>query len=139
MADRLEHIAPVASVPSELEGSLIVAALKEEGLDASMTGVYTAGFRAEAPGLVQVQVADSDLARAKSVLQDMDRERDAIDWSQVDVGEPGETLPVADSSSLLFWRRIAWVLVFLILILVGVNVARAVIDITSNIYAKFAS
>jgi len=143
MADRLEHIAPLTSVPSELEASLIVAALKDEGLDASMTGNYTAGFRAEAPGLVQVQVANSDLARAKSVLTDMDRDRDTIDWTQVDVGEPEEAEPVDETSVTTSWRRFAlrmdYLILAAILILVGANLARALADITANIYAEVAS
>jgi hypothetical protein len=139
MADRLEHITPLTSVPTEMEASLIVAALKEEGLDASMTGEYTAGFRAEAPGQVQVQVADSDLARAKSVLSEIDHDRDTIDWSQVDVGESEESESTAGSSSGTFWRRIARALIFLILILMGINFARALADITAAIYTEFPS
>ena len=139
MADRLENITPLTSVPSELEASLIVAALEDEGLDASMTGIYTAGFRAEAPGQVQVHVADSDLARAKSVLSEIEHDRDSIDWSQVDVGEAEDSQPSAGLSSLKFWRRIAQVLIALILILVGINFARALAEITTNIYAEVAS
>ena len=45
-------------------------------------------FRAEAPGWVEVLVAEGDLARAQSVLDEIHRENDHIDWSQVDVGEP---------------------------------------------------
>jgi hypothetical protein len=139
MADRLERLSSLTSVPSELEASLIVAALRDDGLDASMTGIYTAGFRAEAPGQVQVQVADRDLLRAKSVLEEMDRERETIDWSQVDFGDAEEIEPAVGLSNLKLWRRIAQVLIFFILILVGFNFARAVADITAQIYAEVAS
>ena len=139
MADRFEHISQLASVPTELEASLIVAALQDEGLDASMTGIYTAGFRAEAPGQVQVQVADSDLARAKSVMEDMTRDRDAIDWSQVDVGEAEDADSPDGLSSFAFWRRIAQVMIAIILGFSVLNLVRAVLDITSSIYAEVVS
>jgi hypothetical protein len=35
-------------------------------------------------------VAEQDLARAKEVLADVQRENDHIDWSQVDVGKPDD-------------------------------------------------
>ena len=139
MADRFEHISRLTSVPTELEASLIVAALQDEGLDASMTGIYTAGFRAEAPGQVQVQVADSDLAHAKTVLEDMDRDRDSIDWSQVDVGEAEDADSPDGMSNFSFWRRIAQLMIAIILGFSVLNLVRAVLDITSSIYAEVVS
>jgi Putative prokaryotic signal transducing protein len=78
----------LTSTPTEMEASIIVAALAQEEIRATMTGQYTAGFRAEAPGWVQILVADGDLARAKEVLDDVKRTNTEIDWSQVDVGQP---------------------------------------------------
>ena len=43
---------------------------------------------ARAPGWVQVLVADEDLPRARVALEEIRRESDSIDWSQIDVGEP---------------------------------------------------
>ena len=56
-----------------------------------MSGVYTTNFRAEAPGWVEILVAEDDLPQAQSVLDDVRRDNDHIDWSQVDVGEPEDT------------------------------------------------
>ena len=78
----------LTSAPNEMEAGIIVGALEEEGVKATMTGVYTAGFRAEAPGWVSVLVAEDDLPRAQAVLGRLRREHAEIDWSQVDVGEP---------------------------------------------------
>lgn len=78
----------LASVPNDIEAAAIVAALEAEGIGASATGGYTAGFRAEAPGDVNVIVRRHELQRAKQVLAEIEGASDDIDWSQVDVGEP---------------------------------------------------
>lgn len=86
-----EHPEPaelLTSAPTEMEASIIVAGLEAEGIQAVMSGEFTAGFRAEAPGWVQILVHDADLPRAKQILEDVKRHNDHIDWSQVDVGQP---------------------------------------------------
>jgi hypothetical protein len=83
-----EHVALLTSAPTEMEAGIIVAALEDRGIKATMSGVYTAGFRAEAPGWVQVLVAEDNLAAAKAVLEEVRSGDDDIDWSQVDVGQP---------------------------------------------------
>jgi hypothetical protein len=91
MADRPlhpEHVVPVYSAPNELEAGVFVAALEEAGIKSTMSGTYTAGFRAEAPGQVQILVAQEDLARAQEVIRKGEEDEEDVDWSQVDVGEP---------------------------------------------------
>ena len=78
----------VKSVPSEIEGAAIVAALSEHGIKASTTGDFTSGFRAEAPGWVQVVVRSEDFEKAEQILKQLDDK--PVDWSKVDVGEPEE-------------------------------------------------
>ena len=85
-----EHLAKLTSVPTEVEASVIVAALAERNIRATTTGEFTAGFRAEAPGWVQILVAEDDLQRAKEILQEVGEDTTDVDWSQVDVGEPEE-------------------------------------------------
>lgn len=82
-----EALAILIRVPSEIEAAPIVSALKAEGLSATMTGGFTAGFIAEAPGDVQVKVLESDLPKAQAVLEKFKAENDRIDWSQIDVGK----------------------------------------------------
>jgi hypothetical protein len=55
-----EYIALLTSAPTEMDASIIVGALEVRGIKATMTGAYTAGFRAEAPGWVQVLVSQDD-------------------------------------------------------------------------------
>jgi len=81
----------LTSVPHELAAGIIVAALEQAGVKATMTGMYTSGFRAEAPGWVQVLVAEPDLARAQEILKAGREDSDPVDWSQVDVGEPEDS------------------------------------------------
>lgn len=88
MAIHPEHIALLTSTPLEVQAGIIVGALEQNGIKATMAGQTTAGFRAEAPGWVQVLVAENDLEKARSVLTKLRQESDEIDWSQVDVGEP---------------------------------------------------
>jgi hypothetical protein len=90
MTHEPEHIAVLTSAPLEMQAGIIVGALQENGIKATMSGQTTAGFRAEAPGWVQVLVAEDDLPRARAVLEELRRESKDIDWSQIDVGEPEE-------------------------------------------------
>ena len=59
----------LTSVPSEAQAAMIVAALEREGIKAHAQGSLTSGFRAEAPGNVQLLVRQADLARARTLLQ----------------------------------------------------------------------
>ena len=70
----------LVSVPSEAEAAIIVAALAVRGVQASTTGDYTAGFRAEARGQVRVVVRRADLARAKQSLAEIEKDQTEIDW-----------------------------------------------------------
>lgn len=81
----------LVSVPTEFEASAIVAALAEQGIEATMTGGFTAGFLAEAPGDVAVAVKQEDLEKAKIALVNIHKENENIDWDNVDVGEPEDT------------------------------------------------
>jgi len=87
MSKRSERLVLLESTPTEMEAGVIVAALEQGGIQATMTGTHTAGFRAEAPGWVKVLVAEDDLLQARTTLRDVVRENMDVDWSQVDVGE----------------------------------------------------
>ncbi len=75
-------------VESDLEAAALVTALAARGIDASTTGSFTAGFRAEAPGRIQVIVRRQDLPQAQKVLAEIKKAPSDVDWSQVDVGDP---------------------------------------------------
>ncbi len=76
------------SVPGEAEAAAIVLALKDRGIDARTTGGFTAGFRAESPGLIQVIVHAADLDRARNALEEIEGGPSEVDWPNVDVGLP---------------------------------------------------
>ncbi len=113
-----ENVVRLISVHTEMEAGIIVGALEEHEIRAAMAGVTTANFRAEAPGLVDILIAEHDLSRATQVLETLQTEQGAVDWSQVDVGEPEdgeeaeseyEDLSPREGLS----RRLAWVVMFL--------------------------
>ena len=79
----------LTSVRTDIEAEAAVIALAEYDIRAKTTGGYTAGFRAEAPGDVNVIVRQADLERAKIALLQIQQET-GTDWSQLDVGEPEE-------------------------------------------------
>ena len=78
----------LTSVPHEVEAAAIVAMLAEEGIRAMAAGGNISGFKAEAPGEVEVLIRRADAERAGEALRAMQSDDGAVDWSQVDVGEP---------------------------------------------------
>ena len=80
----------IASVPSEIEATEILAAMKNLGIPAVLSGEFTSGFKAAATGDVKVLVKRSDAKRATQAIQEMSGRGDDIDWSDVDVGEPDD-------------------------------------------------
>jgi hypothetical protein len=90
MATDDEKLARVTSVRTEYEAGVIVGGLEDRGIRAAMSGVYTTNFRAEAPGWVEVLVAEQDLPAALEVLAEVRAAHGDVDWSQVDVGQPEE-------------------------------------------------
>ena len=59
----------LTAVPSEPQALMIVAALEDENIPAWIMGALTSGFRAAAAGQVQVLVRQSDVERAREILQ----------------------------------------------------------------------
>ena len=71
MNDPANQPETLVSVPNEFEAAMIVSALAARDIDASTAGSFTAGFRAEAPGDVEVVVRQRDLERAKTALNEL--------------------------------------------------------------------
>ena len=82
------HLEVLASFPHEVEASVIANVLEAEGIMTALTGVTTAMFRVEAPGLVSVMIRREDLDRARQILDAIRSSESDIDWENVDVGEP---------------------------------------------------
>jgi hypothetical protein len=90
MTNSVKSIRRLTSAPTEMHAGIIVAALEGNGIKCTTSGEATAGMRAEAPGWVQILVAEEDLAKGQAVLEQVLQEADDIDWTQIDVGEPEE-------------------------------------------------
>ncbi len=70
MASGSDEPVILASYANEAEAAVVVAALESRGIEAQTTGALTSGFRAEAPGGVQVLVRSGDVERAREVLRE---------------------------------------------------------------------
>jgi hypothetical protein len=90
MGDQSSSPRLLLSVATEAEAAGIVTALAEYGIEALTTGGVTAGFKAEAPGSVQILVRSADLEQAQQALAEIQKDEGDIDWSKVDVGQPEE-------------------------------------------------
>ena len=88
--EHADDLVVLCRFPFEMEAAPIVAELEANDIAASLTGGFTAGFIAEAPGDVQVKVLNKDLSRARAILKVFVEENHHIDWSKVDVGEPNQ-------------------------------------------------
>ncbi len=85
----------VTTAASEPLASIMVAQLRAEGIQAEMSGEYTSGFRAEAPGRVQILVHASDEARAGRCLRKSQATRLEVSRVSANVvlhpGKPGQS------------------------------------------------
>ena len=74
-------------VPNDIQAAAIVNALADRGIQATVTGSYTSGFRAEAPGWVSVVVRRMDLDLARQTLGELKPGTSDLAWSKIDVDE----------------------------------------------------
>jgi hypothetical protein len=72
----------LAAFTNELPAEALVEALAAEGIRAMAVGGYTSGFRAEAPGEVQVVIASKDLSRAKEILEAFENVENSAPFGQ---------------------------------------------------------
>ena len=78
--NRAEETVIVTQVDNELEAAMLIDALKEENINAASAGGLTAGFRAEAPGGVNILVHQKDVETARVVMENFNNEHFNIDW-----------------------------------------------------------
>lgn len=124
MAQAELTLAKLTSVPTEMEAGVIVAQLEEHGIRATMTGIHTANFRAEAPGQVSVLVDSRDLDLARATLVALRLGQQQIDWSKeelIDHDDEGEEDDEASPTRWKTWRRICLFLVAVYLVWVAVG------------------
>ena len=68
MSTSTDNLAILATLSTDMEAAMIIAALEREGIQAFMNGEYTANFRTQAPSWPKVEVRESDLEKAREVL-----------------------------------------------------------------------
>ncbi len=96
--DEHPELGVVVRVPSEFEAHTIAAILHEAGIEAtvvagapSWTGQIDISPGAQGSAVV---VRSTDLRRARTVLDESDRDSIDLDWDAVDVGERDDNLPL---------------------------------------------
>jgi hypothetical protein len=82
MPDTPDHSQPpvvIAEFPHEFTAALARNALLAAGIPCQLTGIHTAGFRAEAPGFVRLLVPTNRRAEAQAIVDDFRSKPDDAD------------------------------------------------------------
>jgi hypothetical protein len=87
MTTSTDTLVTLAELSTDMEASMIIAALEREGIEAFMKGEFTAGFRAEAPSWPKVEVRESDYERARTILDAMQPHQDETPVDESDIAE----------------------------------------------------
>ncbi|MEM7476629.1 MAG: DUF2007 domain-containing protein [Planctomycetota bacterium] len=87
--DAAENIIParLIKVLHEAEAGVIISTLANHNIEAHSTGDFTAGMRAETPGMIQIWVRQEDVPMAMNVIKEIKDKAEEIDWSKVDTGD----------------------------------------------------
>jgi hypothetical protein len=75
MTTKNDSLMTLTTVSTEMEGQLLVNLLEEHGIPATAAGGMTSGFRAEAPGTVQVMVMQDRLSVARVIVDEFQAAR----------------------------------------------------------------
>jgi len=132
MTATIDHVVTLTSVRNEMEAGIILAALEEQGIRATMTGVFTAEFRAEVPGRVYINVLENDFDCAEQILDRMTHEQEQFDWSNAAIDQTSELPAASGIGSLKVWRRIARALIAICFVSLAVGLATSVLHAAIN-------
>jgi hypothetical protein len=127
------RVVRLTSLRTELEAAVVVGALEEHGIRATMSGIYTANFRTEAPGWVEVLVDETDLARAQNVLNEVRADQGDIDWEDIDVGQPEQLEDPRPYRWFPIFRRVCLGLVIAYLVWVCIGMMGSLVHIANDI------
>ena len=119
-SDKHDDLAVVVRVPTEFEAHTIAAILHESGIEATVapgaptwTGQIALGATDQGSAVV---VRSADLRRARTVLDESDRDSVDLDWDEVDVGDRDDNLPLTPVGRMPIPAKIAAALAAAILI-----------------------
>ena len=120
MNDEHDELAVVVRVPTEFEAHTIAAILHVGGIKAtvapgapSWTGQIALDPAAQGSAVI---VRNADLRRARTVLDESDRDSIDLDWDEVDVGDRDDNLPLTPVGHMPIPAKIAAALAAAILI-----------------------
>ncbi len=118
--DEHSEVSVVVRVPTEFEAHTIAAILHENGIEAtvapgapSWTGQVALSPTAQGSAVI---VRSADLRRARTVLDESDRDSVDLDWDEVDVGDREDNLPLTPVGRMPIPAKIAAALAAAILI-----------------------
>lgn len=121
MLTTTDNLVTLAELSTDMEASMIIAALEREGIEAFMKGEFTAGWRARAPSWPKVEVRESDYARARAILDSFEASRHALTEEDTD--------DEIDRTWSINWRKFCRFLVSAYLITVGLLFAAQLIAV----------
>jgi hypothetical protein len=121
MATPTDTLVTLAELSTDMEASMIIAALEREEIEAFMKGEFTAGWRAKAPSWPKVEVRESDYARARAILDSLEASRHAVTEEDTD--------DEVDRTWSINWRKFCRFLVTAYLITVGLFFAAQLITV----------
>jgi hypothetical protein len=75
MPAKKDQLVTLTVCENDIESQLIANFLNDHEIPAVVTGSFTSGFRAEAPGNVRVWVKEDRLVEAQTILVDRERQR----------------------------------------------------------------
>jgi hypothetical protein len=113
--DPQDDLVTIKQARNEFEASIIVASLKDEGIEAFSFGMFRNILPVDSRFTgVPVQVRRSDLERAKQVLEQRADASADLDWDEIDVGEREDRLPLREPGRMPWPARIALVVAIII-------------------------
>lgn len=113
-SDPRDDLVTVQQVRNEFEASILVASLKDEGIEAFSFGMFSniLPVASRFTG-VPVQVRKGDLERARRVLEEKAETPADVDWDSIDVGEREDRLPLREPGRMPWPARVAMVVAIL--------------------------
>ena len=100
---KFEQLKKLASFYTEIEAQSIVNVLADHGIDAQAVGGFTAGFKAEGPGRVDVLVLSDSLSDARELLRQIDAVSDDEIFDEVLPEDEGDDQTNPRSWTLLWY------------------------------------
>lgn len=109
-----DDLVTVKQARNEFEASILVASLKDEGIEAFSFGMFRNILPVDSRFTgVPVQVRQRDLEQALRVLQEKADASADIDWDEIDVGKREDHLPLREPGRMPWPARIALVVAIL--------------------------